>query len=89
MTPGDWDPVAISKMLRCQHDLDLEPSYYLDPPVCLGTSPIRYEVYVIPARMTFEVVGTRVVRWTGSKWEVEQAKKTGKREEIDPLLSRK
>lgn len=66
MRPGDWDPVAISKALRAI-GVDLDPSYWLDPPACTG--PGRYAVDCI-GRMCFEPIGTKEVHWTGTQWSV-------------------
>ena len=85
MKPGDFDAVAVSQMLRGQHSIDIAPEYFLDPPVCLGTDPVRYEVEVHTARMTYEHLGTRVVRWTEKGgWSLER-KQVPKPDNLDPL----
>lgn len=80
-----WDPVAVSKMLRGSHGLDLEPSLYLDVPP--STEPGVYEVNVV-GRMAYQPAGKRVVRWARDHWEVAQAKRGKVHEETDPLLRR-
>lgn len=64
--PGDFDPVAVSKALRCE-GYDLEPGYYLDPPLC--TKPGTYVVTAI-GRMDYRPIGEKEVHWTGSQWTV-------------------
>jgi len=78
-----WDPEPVDRVLR-GHGLTLEPIHYLDDPPQVG--PDRWECVCL-GRMGYQLVGKRVVRWTGSKWELEKGK-AEKREQDDPLLGR-